>query len=435
MSTSAAADWLAQNVAQAKTDALTNLTKPKPIPKTPAPLVSLDPASDTGALGDDITANQTIAVRVANPQGITWYDANGNGALDGSDPVAVNGLITLTLPQTGANAMSFYQQAAGQAISSPTVYTVYLDPVQNTFQQIAYDQHLQTLALAYWGRPLVPDELTVGHDTLVQTHGDDSPLLAYLAQSLEFLHNYQGMSIPWAIADIFQNLYDRAPTAAELSTAFTLIGQGTPVTQLPALIAENPATAADRAVLAAKISLAQELTRQHDTLLKAPSINGNELGLLVKERQLLDTVHDDATLQQALRQINGFSQTPDVVTKGTAAVVGTTITLEFSAPVDWKKLDADGNGILTIKNLNDPNDTGELGIAWGGKGGATLNDAGLSAAAVPLPADGDRFLSIPGVRLSDNDTNEDNNEMSILVVGVTNLLTGAVSDVLFDGLK
>lgn len=431
---STAAETLEQLVAQAKADAITNLTKPKPIPKTPAPLVSLDPASDTGALGDDITANQTIAVRVANPQGITWYDANGNGALDGSDPVAVNGLITLTLPQTGANAMSFYQQAAGQAISSPTVYTVYLDPVQNTFQQIAYDQHLQTLALAYWGRPLVPDELVIGSNVLTQTHGDDSPLIDFLGQSPEFLHRYQGASIPWAIADIFQNLYDRAPTATELSTAFTLIGQGTPVTQLPALIAENPATAADRAVLAAKISLAQELTRQHDTLLKAPSINGNELGLLVKERQLLDTVHDDATLQQALRQISSLSETPDVVTSGTGAIIGTTITLEFSSPVDWKKLDADGNGILTIKNLNDPNDTGELGIAWGGKGGATLDNAGLSAAAVPLPADGDRFLSIPGVRLSDNDTNEDNNEMSILVIGVTNSLTGAVSDVLFDGL-
>lgn len=432
---SATSDWLEQHVAQAKTDALTKLTQPKPTPKTPAPVVSLDPGSDTGTLGDHITANQTIAVRVSNPKGITWYDANGNGALDGSDPVAVNGLITLTLPQTGANAMSFYQQAPGYAVSAPTVYTVYLDPVQNTFQQIAYDQQLQRLALAYWGRALAPEELAIGRSTLAQTHGDATPLIDFLGQSPEFLNHYQGVSIPWAISDIFQNLYGRAPTAGELSTAFTLIGQGTPITQLPALIAENPATAADRAVLAAKLTLAQELTRQHDTLLQAPSINGNLLGLLVKERQLLDTVHDDATLQQALRQINSFSQTPDVVTKGTAAIAGSTITLEFSAPVDWKKLDANGDGILTIKNLNDPTDTGELGIAWGGKGGATLDNAGLSAAAVPLPSDGDRFLTIPGVTLGDTDTQESNNEISIIVVGVTNLLTGAVSDVLFDGLK
>jgi hypothetical protein len=316
---STTSDWLEQHVAQAKTDALTKLTQPKPTPQTPAPVVSLDPGSDTGTLGDNITADQTISIRIANPTGLTWYDANGNAAFDpGTDVAAVGGLITLTLPQTGANTLVLYQQASGQTLSAPTYFTIYVDPVANALQQAQFDQTLQTLALAYWGRALVPDEITVGRMMLDQSHGDTTALVAYLAQSPEFLQNYQGMSIPWAISDIFQNLYGRAPTAGELSTAFSLISHGTPVTQLPALIAENPATAADRAALAAKLTLAQEFTRQHDALLQAA---GNSLlSLQLHERQLLGSVRDDATLQQTLPRLADFS--------GTAPLSGLTATLD-----------------------------------------------------------------------------------------------------------
>lgn len=130
-------------------------------------------------------------------------------------------------------------------------------------------------------------------------------------------------------------------------------------------------------------------------------------------------------------------QTTDVVQPGSAAYAGRTISLEFDRPIDWTKLDANGDSRLSVRNLNDSTDTdGELRIAWGSSGTnpPKLNNTELSAIEISL-ADlpyGGRFLTLTPVSIAPADPTKDlDGNLTLILVGIPDVQSGIISNVIF----
>ncbi len=149
---------------------------------------------------------------------------------------------------------------------------------------------------------------------------------------------------------------------------------------------------------------------------------------------------------QVYQTVNGVTSPPgtisiyrlqdtDVVTPGkNIAYAGSTISLELDRVIDWRVLDTNGDGRLQVRNLNDPNDTGELQIAWGSSGTnrPMLDNAQLSAAQISIPPYGSRFLTITGVTITAaNPAAELDGELTLILVGVPDVQGGVNSNVVF----
>lgn len=130
-------------------------------------------------------------------------------------------------------------------------------------------------------------------------------------------------------------------------------------------------------------------------------------------------------------------QTTDVVQPGkSASYAGKTISLEFNRPIDWARLDTNGDGKLDIHNLNDTTDSGELGIAWGASGTnpPILNDSELNALQLDL-ADlsyGGRFVTLSPVTITATDNTQPiSGQLTLIFVGVPDVQDGITSNVIF----
>jgi len=413
-------------VQQKKEAALNNLASSTS--KTASPKVKLDPLYDTPPVGDGVTSFERVNLLIANPAELTWWDKNGNGQLDPDEPVATGGVIRDIPLALGNNTIAIVQKSAGKSVSDPTILYLYRE--SSLFQNTPANQYattLQQLAIAYWGRPLTPEERQVGIDYLIKSGGNTQGVIDYLRSTPEFISYYTSPNFLDAITKAYQTLYHRGPTASEIAAA---LAQPDP-TLLPALLlqSENPL---DQQLLAAKVLAAEQITQNYNTLLEGAQ--GNTLLLNEAVRAQLSQMSVTTPPGQIVAAIK--NSPTDVVTPGkTAAYAGTTITLEFDRPIDWRRLDTNQDGKLDIRNLNQNGDTGELQIAWGGSGNnpPQLNNAQLAAAVIdPIPAYGSRFLTITGVAITAKDSTQPlDGDLTLILVGVPDVQYGITSNVVF----
>lgn len=287
-------------VAQKKQEALQKLAAK--VNATPAPIVQLDPAYDTGALGDNVTELFHVNLHVTNPAGLTWIDTTPNGAYDSGEPTAVGNTfydVTLT---PGNNQLVFYQAAPGKETSTATTLLLYVPPTA-TYNEKQLDQLVVQLGLSYLGRGLSPDELELGRQVLQQTSGNPQPIIDYLLTTAEYRLVYPAQDPLALITDPYLKLFGRYPTSSEITYWLTQSTTGVDLHQLPWLLIQNPPSASsDAKALAAKTVIAQLMTAHYEDLLQ--QTNGYEALLHAAMRHQLAAVHDQATMNSALTAID-----------------------------------------------------------------------------------------------------------------------------------
>ncbi len=420
---------LADFMNQKTNELLTRATLPAPT-VAPKPIVTLAPESDTGTKGDNITALSAVTLKIQNPTDLAWAEPiNGSttgspGIFDpGLDILASLGKLYVTL-RPGSNTFAVYQQQ-GNVVSDASYINIYLDPVQSAQHYIV----LHKLAISYFGRPLTPAEVQVGTTVLAQTGGDPASLVDYLSSTPEFVMQYHGLSWDSALDRAYQSLYGRNSTTAEKQYWFGQVSQGVKAGSIPWHLA-NQATGRDASVLAAKTLFAEEATKLHTKLIDVqPGSLSSERILAEAERLLLSKVLDQPSLTAAINSLEVItSSKPNIIQKGTGALVGTTLSLEFDRPIDWQRLDLNGDGKYTIRF---PGQGGELQLAIGGTGGFALKNTPFDWTA-KVPSLGSHFLTIENI---DRTASDENATVSVLVVGLPDMQDGIISNVLFDNLR
>lgn len=414
-------------VSEKISDSLARASQPAPVVIT-KPIVKLAPENDTGALGDNITTLSAVTLVVQNPTEFVWAEPVGitnagtAGFFDpGIDSLGLQGKLSVSL-KPGNNTFAVYQQQA-DLVSEPTYISVYLDPLQSARQTAVLDQ----LAIAYWGRPLTPEELQLGSTLLAQIGGDALPLARYLSQTPEFTMWLQGLDWQSALDRIYQSLFARSATPAEKTSWFNQYQQGLDPALIPYLLIQN-AVGPDAAVLATKTLFSSEATEAYATLKETqPGSMKSDRILIEAERLLLHKVRDLPTLAASLNSLEAVVSAPaNVIKPVDGKLVKKVLSLEFDRPIDWQRLDQDGNGSFTI---NEPGGIGELFISIGGKGGFSLTNQ-VSKFSAAVPAIGSMFLTVNNVEWTDSNGNDDAT-VSVLIIGLPDLQDGIVSNVLF----
>lgn len=395
---------------------------------TPKPVVTLAEESDTGAKGDNITSLVAVTLLVQNPTDFVWAEPVGmanSGTPATYDPgidiLGSFGKLYVDL-KPGNNTFAVYQQKAG-VVSDPAYINVYLDPLQSAQQTVVLDQ----LAIAYWGRPLTPEERQVGTTVLAQTGGDAMPLARYLSQTPEFTMWIQGLDWQSALDRIYQSLFARNATPAEKTSWFNQYQQGLDPALIPYRLIQS-AVGADAAVLATKTIFSSEATQAYATLKEKQAGNMKSDRILIEtERLLLHKVRDLPTLASSLNSLEAVVSAPDNVIKSAdGKLVNNVLSLRFDRPIDWQRLDRDGNGSFTI---SEPGGIGELFISIAGKNGFNLKNQ-VSEFRAAVPANGSLFLTVNDVNWKDTD-GKDDATVSVMIIGLPDLQDGIVSNALF----
>lgn len=141
----------------------------------------------------------------------------------------------------------------------------------------------------------------------------------------------------------------------------------------------------------------------------------------------------------------------DVAVSDGISVVGSTMSLTFDRPVDWQRLDVNGDGKLTVgrPTVALPTADGiELEIDWGSIAGtssvrhpyntsvALTNFTGATPTAgtwnVDVPTYGSRFVTINDIAISFDGDKTTDDKLSVLVVGVPDVSDGITSNVVFN---
>jgi len=255
-------------IQQKKEAALNNLASSTS--KTESPKVKLDPLYDTSPVGDSATSFERVNLLIANPAELTWWDKNGNGQPDPDEPAAVAGIIRDIPLALGNNTIAIVQKSAGKSVSDPTTLTLYREsPLFQNNPANQYATTLQKLAIAYWGRPLTPEERQAGIDYLIKSGGNTQGIIDYLRKTPEFIAYYTtSPNFFDAITKAYQTLYHRGPTASEIAAALAQPDS----TLLPALLLQS-ANPLDQQLLAAKVLAAEQITQNYSTLLEGAQGN------------------------------------------------------------------------------------------------------------------------------------------------------------------
>lgn len=314
--------------------------------------VSLDPSSDTGTLGDNVTATGTVRLNLGNlaSGGFAWLDKDGNTTFDmDKDILVVNGFVTTAL-SSGSNTFRFYQQEPGALLSDASYYSVYYDSslAKALVQQQEYT--LSQLAVAYLGRPLTTSEHTVLQPLVAANNM--TGIMQVLASNLECQALYTTGSFEAAVSRFTNMMFGRDATQLDFDKINVLLQQGVQVYQLPWMLAQS-AQGTDLSVETAKVLFAQQLTSNHDSNLSAAGVS---------ERTLLEVERASVSSIKSLSDLSIQLETLVAKAKNVAAS-----TTQFAPPV---------------ATLDAAYDTGTVGDSTTSVASAKLNVTGVSPGAI-----------------------------------------------------
>lgn len=278
------------------------LTQPSVITVAP-PTVTLAAASDSGTLGDQVTAYKNVRLEVSGlrSSSFAWLSKDGNSTLDAVDIPVINGAVNVSL-SAGYNTFTFYQQdiPTGQ-LSLPSYYAVYLDPAAAAQQAQAFEASLNKMALAYLGRPLTTQEYQTYSAILEGGGGDTTTLATTLASHPEFYAVYTVPDLKTGIERCYSMLFGRTATSSEVSQWSARIADGSlSVLSLPRAIAES-ATGSDTGVLAARVLFMQQANADFADNLAASGVA--ERTLLEVERTALQGIASHGDIASSYESI------------------------------------------------------------------------------------------------------------------------------------
>lgn len=167
--------------------------------------------------------SDTIRLNISNVKedGIAWLDLDRNGSFDvGSDLQVQNGELAIHDIQDGWNVFYLYQSVRG-VTSNPVSVQVERDLSLEKILEVQYRDQLTRLGVAFWGRPLTPEEFDIGMNYMKDTVGDLRPLVEVLLNSNEFLNHVNGLpnDTLMKLSLVTNQLFGRDPTASEFANA------------------------------------------------------------------------------------------------------------------------------------------------------------------------------------------------------------------------
>lgn len=269
----------------------------------------LSPSSDTGVVGDRITALQNVQIGFSNwinsSSAFAWLDGDGNTTFNSNaDTLIIGGYLNVSL-DPGANFFTFYQVNKEDITSEPAYLSILYDSTAAAAQTQASEDALAKAALAYLGRPLTSAE----HDSLFplvqNTSNDTSALISQLANSLEFRAVYSEPGLSANIERCYNILFSRDPSAQEINYWGGQVAGGASVQNIPWLIAQG-ASGNDLTTLAARVMFAQQATSDFDANLAEAEIS--ERTLLEVERESVQSVtalSDIGTVYESMLAVAG----------------------------------------------------------------------------------------------------------------------------------
>lgn len=300
-------------------------------PRTNSVTPWLSPSSDTGVLGDNITALQNVQIGFSNwinsNSAFAWLDGDGNTTFDSNaDSLIFGGYLNVTLSE-GVNLFRFYQVNGEDITSEPSYLRILYDTTSAPFQSQANETTLAKAALAYLGRPLT----TAEHDALLplleNTNNSTAVLIAQLSHNLEFNAIYSDPSLGNNIDRCYNILFGRDATTAEIAQWWGASRSGTSVLDLPWLIAES-ATGTDETTLAARVMFAQQATADFDTNLAAAEVSVRTLLEVEREAvQSVDSLSEIGTVYESMVATAAGIGSGSGSGGGTTTLAGPTATL------------------------------------------------------------------------------------------------------------
>lgn len=333
------------------TSAATNLVVRYEQATTAGITAQLDSASDTGTLGDNITALQNVTINIGNliGSGTAWLDRDGNTTFDlGVDTLIVGDELNVVLSEDngGTNRFRFYQQNGEDLTSQATTLDIRYDVAAAAQQAQENEDNLAQAALAYLGRPLTSTE----HDMLLPllenaTNSTDA-LIEQLSRKLEFFAIYSEPTLGANIDRCYNILFGRDASAEEITYWSDLTASGTAATDLPWLIAEA-ASGSDQTTLVARILFAQQATADFDANLAEAGVS--QRTLLEVERELLqsiDSLSDIPSVYESIITIATGIESGAASLSGLEAILNADyddgIVGDFTTSLGSVKIDVDG---------------------------------------------------------------------------------------------
>ncbi len=233
---------------------------------------------------------------------------------------------------------------------APTYYEAVIQPLKEQ----TLESNLQLAFLAYLRRPpeQIKDSTTDEYDTwlghLKKTNDDLQFLVQSLVASPEFLQPYYNKDLSGSIADLIQFLFGRAATPNEVN--FWNAHANEYGIWLPWYIAQS-ATGSDKASLNEKLLVSAELGRiatQYNLSVKSPEIKA-----IVDD--LLSRTHvypGGKTAVQMMAEIDsnlgkGIDPTKPASIES-VMLVDDTLSISFTESMDWKYLDKNGDGKISV---------------------------------------------------------------------------------------
>lgn len=249
--------------------------------------IPLTPAFSTATTQYGATAGAGVTSITATP---TLADGNATIKINGT--TVANGNITAPIPlNSGMTTVTAVVTA--QDGSTKKTYTVSVTPAN------AYGAQIQTMYIAYFGRPADPGGLAYYADLMNRRGGDNAVMMDDFWNSAESHGLYTQSAFSDKITQIYENLFGRPAETSGVSYWSNQVATGRITLPSVAYTVAYNAQAADAAILEKKRSAAQAFMAALDT----PDKVARYLRNVAPGRVWLDAVVDDATLAAALAKI------------------------------------------------------------------------------------------------------------------------------------
>ena len=191
----------------------------------------------------------------------------------------------------------------------------------------AYQQQIENIYLAYYGRPADPTGLTYWEYQLVNANGNLSTIINAFATSAESTALYGGLPVTQQINAIYESLFGHAADLAGLNYYVQAINSGTFTLASVALNIFNGATSGDATILAQKIAYSAAFTT---AVAGSAEAQNAYIGTTssTNTRTVIDNITTAASEQTAITNLTTTLANIDVTTPlantgGTTAITNT----------------------------------------------------------------------------------------------------------------
>lgn len=177
-----------------------------------------------------------------------------------------------------------------------------------------YTTAIEKLYVAYFNRPADVAGLTFWEGVVAKANGSTAAVSAEFAKSAEYKAAYAGMDEYHVVAQVYQNLFGRAPEPAGLNFwGQALINKAMTIDNVVTQIAAG-AQGSDLVAYNNKVAAATAFTAALDTSAEILAYSGDKANAVAK--QFISGITDDASLKAAIAEANLNAVVQSVVDNG-----------------------------------------------------------------------------------------------------------------------